>query len=320
MINAISLAAITTAFIVAVSGGVSAWAQTDPAALYGLARQAQIQVEIQINTDSPDIIRELLVNGTARTEAILNSTTTEEAGEHFLAAMDSFTDAIRLLSENGADQNGDGPDMTADLERLERYYDRLQDLTRGYGVDDDSDTINDLFEHASEQVSDGDPEASDTIDTIRHLVGIVHEKVVITAALEDRSRAVEYATWYLKQLDRIIAGAESLDISTKVIKDLQDIRNGLVNATEPSEIISYVQEWLAIKGGLNSGHSDHVKIWMVYLANTINDLWDNETLDINQYKAVVTTLDRARSMLSGGNLIGAEELLWHIDQWLLNMR
>lgn len=319
MINAVSLAAIVVVSTMIVWGGTSAWAQTDPATLYDLARQAQIAVEIQMNSDSPSRVGELLVNGTARTEAILNSTTTEDAEEHFLAAMQYFEDAVRLLSEGSGDQVDGGPDMVADLERLGLYYDRLRDLARGYGTDDDSGTISGLFELASEQVSNSDPEASNTIETIRRLVGIVHEEVVVTAALEDRTRALDYATWYLQQLDRIISGAESSGISTRVIGDLQDIRHSLVNATEPDDIISHIQDFLAIKGGLNLGQNDHLKVWVLYLDDTIREFWQDEILDLNQYTAVVKTLDRARNMLSGGNLIGAEDLLWHIDRWLSDL-
>lgn len=318
MINTISIVVIAAASILIILGGAPAWAQTDPADLYDLARQAQIEVEIQMNQDSPSSVGELLVNGTARTEAILNSTTPEEAGEHFLAAMQFFEDAVRLLSESSGDQGGGGPDMVADLERLGLYYDRLQDLASGYGIDDNSGTINDLFTLASEQVSDSDPEASDTIETIRRLVGIVHEEVVVTAALEDRTRAIDYATWYLKQLDRIISGAESSGISTRVIGELQDIRHSLVNATEPNDIISHIQDFLAIKEGLNLGQNDHLKVWALYLDDIIHEFWQDEILDLNQYTAVVKTLDRAKNMLSGGNLIGAEELLWHIDRWLFD--
>lgn len=319
MINTTSLAAIAAAMIMIILGGTQAWAQTDPTDLYDLARQAQIEVEIQMNPDSPDIVGELLVNGTARTEAILNSTTTEEAGEHFLAAMQFFKDAIRLLSESSGDQGDGGTDMVADLERLGLYYDRLRDLARGYGIDDNSDTIGSLFELASEQVSGDDPEASDTIEDIRRLVGIVHEEVVVTAALEDRTRAADYADWYQKQLDRMISGAESSGISTRVMGELQDIRRSLANATEPDDIISHIQDFLAIKEGLNLGQNDHLKVWALYLDDTIRGFWQDEILDLNQYTAVVKTLDRARNMLSGGNLIGAEELLWHIDRWLFDL-
>ena len=319
MINTVSLAAIAAASVMIVLGVMPAWAQTDPADLYDLARQAQIEVEIQMNPDSPDVVGELLVNGTAKTEAILNSTTTEEAGEHFLAAMQFFKDAIRLLSESSGDQGDGGTDMVADLDRLGLYYDRLRDLARGYGIDDNSDTIGSLFELASEQVSSGDPEASDTIEDIRRLVGIVHEGVVVTAALEDRTRAADYADWYQKQLDRMISGAESSGISTRVIGELQDIRRSLANATEPDDIISHIQDFLAIKEGLSLGQNDHLKVWALYLDDTIREFWQDEILDLNQYTAVVKTLDRARNMLSGGNLIGAEELLWHIDRWLFDL-
>ena len=316
MTNSTDMAAIVGISIMISLGGMLAWAQTDPAALYDLARQAQIEVEIRMNPDSPVVVGELLANGTAKTEAILDSATAEEAGEHFLAAMKFFTDAIRLISEGNGDQGDGGPSIVADLDRLKLYYDRLRDLAYWYDIDDNSGTIGSLFALASEQISNENPEVRNTIENIRHLVGIVHEEVVVTAALEDQTRAIEYAKWYLKQLNRIISGAESSGISDRVIEDLQDIRNNLVNATEPDDIISHIQDLLAIKAGFNLGQNDHLKVWALYLDDTISELWRDDILDINEYRAVVTTLDRARSMMSGGNLGGAEELLWHIDRWL----
>lgn len=290
----------------------------DPSDLYKLALQAQLELEIHVSQHHPDAVA-LLALGTNHTTLILNSTDPEDAGAHFLAAMDAFNAAFAIIYDDDAPAETIEPDLLSDLTRLVNHYTLLQDVASRYGVDADYDRIDELLSTAATQIREDDEEAADTIDTARQLVDILLERVGIAAAEEDRIRAQKYSLWYQEQLDRLISEAKRLDISDTTLENLRDIRMRLADASEPSVIISIIEEVEDVRDSLDLGHGDRLKLWMLYLEDTVTLFWEDGRMSDRQHNAVTSTLNRIHSLVSAEMFDEASELLVHVEQWLFDL-
>lgn len=303
---------------VAIAALPMAAAEVDPQLLYDLARQAQIQAEIQMESGDA-VAKDLLLSGTVRTDAIMEAATIQEAGEHFLAAMQLFVQAFRVIDEGSASSDDIQPDMMMELERLERYYTQLQDLAHRYGLDVSYSESETLFQNAAEQMQRDPEQSAEIMETIQSEAAALLERINIVAAEEDKTRAMRYAELYGEQLDRLIIRAEKINMSDKTVAKMQEIQAELAAAAEPVHIISLIQDVIAIKEGLDMGQSDRLKVWMFYIEDIIDQYWDEDRLDHIQYAAVTGTLETARGLLYSGDLTEAADLLGHIDRWLLDL-
>ena len=297
-----------------------AGAETDTSALYDISKQAQIQVEIQISPSHPAEIRDLLDQGTARVDAITNSTDHDEAAEHFLAAMQMFEEAFRLMDEAEASSIEDvTPDHSEDLARVMRYYDQLNYLASVYDLDVDNTELDSLFEQARNQVDNGESQAARTLESIKEMLAVLRERIGVAAAEEDRTRALEYTVRYVAKLDRLVAGADTLGIPPEAVEDLERIRDQLAVATDPSTIISLIGEAISIKQDLDLAESDRLEVWVWQLEDTIERLSNDDIIDNLEYNAATISLDRCKEMLADGDLDKAEVRLGQINDWLFDL-
>lgn len=297
-----------------------AGAETDTSDLYDIAKQAQIQVEIQISPSHPSEIGDLLEQGTARVDAIINSTDHDEAAEHFLAAMQMFEEAFRLMDEAEASSIEDiTPDHSEDIARVMRYYDQLNYLASVYDLDVDNTQLDSLFVQARTQVENDEPQAVQTLEDIKEKLAVLRERIGVAAAEEDRTRALEYAARYMKKLDRLVAGADTLGIPPEAVEDLQRIRDLLAVAADPSTIISLIGEAISIKQDLDLAESDRLEVWVWQLEDTIDRLSDDDIIDNLEYNAAVISLDRCKEVLADGDLDKAEIRLGQINDWLFDL-
>lgn len=313
--RAIPLLALLGMVVVPLAG-----AETDTSDLYDIAKQAQIQVEIQISPSHPSEIGDLLEQGTARVDAITNSTDHDEAAEHFLAAMQMFEEAFRLMDEAEASSIEDiTPDHSEDLTRVMRYYDQLNYLASVYDLDVDNTQLDSLFAQARTQVENDESQAAQTLESIKEKLAVLRERIGVAAAEEDRTRALEYAVRYMNKLDRLVAGADTLGIPPEAVEDLQRIRDLLAVAVDPSTIISLIGEAISIKQDLDLAESDRLEVWVWQLEDTIDRLSDDDIIDNLEYNAAVISLDRCKEMLADGDLDKAEIRLGQINDWLFDL-
>lgn len=294
-------------------------AQTDPSVLYNLAKQAQIQVEIQISESSPSEAAVLLEQGTNRTEFILNSTTSEEAADHFLAAMEHFKEAFRLIDEGTSTDESIQPDHSEVLERMTRYYDQLKYLASVYDLDVDYAELDSMFAQARTQLENDESEVAQTLESVRHMVDVLRERVGVAAAEDDTARALEYAARYVEQLDRLVAGADALEVPSDVVVSLQQIRDQLDTATNSTLIISLIRETISIKENLDLEERDRLEVWIWQVENTITRLHDGSVLGNIEYNAATTSLDECKSLVADGDLSKADTRLGQLDDWLFNL-
>ena len=294
-------------------------AQTDPSVLYNLAKQAQIEVEIQISESSPSEAAVLLEQGTNRTEFILNSTTNEEAAEHFLAAMEHFEEAFRLIDEGTSTEEAIQPDHSEVLERMTRYYDQLKYLASVYDLDTDYTELDSMFAQARTQLDNDEPGVAQTLESVQHMVDVLRERVGVAAAEDDAARALQYAARYVEQLDRLVAGADALEVPSDVVSGLQQIRDQLDSATDSALIISLIREAISIKENLDLEERDRLEVWIWQVENTITRLYGSDVLGHIEYNAATISLDKCKSLVADGDLSKADARLGQLNDWLFNL-
>lgn len=314
----LAVAALVALAAVPLAAVPLAAADADPAALHKLAKQAQIQAQIQVDPADPPRVHELLALGEVRVEAILNSTDADAAGENFLAAMQIFSEAFQLMNENGQEPEDGQTYYAAVLERQARYYGQLLELAETYGVEAPGGELDGLFEQAADQIEAGDSGVAATLESINQMVGVLREQIGAVAAQEDAERALEYAALYVKHLERLVDNAEAMGIPPDGVEMMLAIRDRLAAATEPSEIISIINEIITLKQDLDLAKANQLELWMRQTQTTAAQMLQQGVLDDIEYAAVEATLDRFLEEMEAGDLDEAETLLTRLNAWLLD--
>ncbi|MCE2508280.1 MAG: hypothetical protein J4G04_03135 [Nitrosopumilaceae archaeon] len=307
---------LAVAVLVALAAVPLVAADADPATLHKIAKQAQIQAQIQADPADPPRVHELLALGEIRVEAILNSTDAEAAGANFLAAMSIFSEAFQLMNENGQESEDDHLYYEAVLERQARYYGQLLDLAETYGVEASGEELDGLFAQATTQIEAGDSGVVDTLERINHMMGLLREQIGAVAVQEDAERALEYAALYVKHLERLVDDAEELNILPEGVEIMLAIRDRLAAATEPSEIISIINEIIMLKQDLDLVNANQLELWMRHTQTTAAQMLQQGVLDDIEYAAVEATLDRFLEEMEAGDLDEARTLLNRLNAWL----
>ena len=293
-------------------------ADADPAELHKLAKQAHIQAQIQVGPDGPDGVHELLEVAEIHMEAILNATDAEVAGESFLAAMLNISDAFVLMNQNVDESDDDRLHYTAVLERQARYYGQLRELAISYGVEYDGEDMDILLTRAATQIDAGDARVADTLASINNMTGHLREQIGAVAAQEDIDRGQEYAALYITHLDRLVADADELNIPPEGVSLMLAIRDRLAAATEPSDIISIINEIITLQDELDLAKTNQLELWMQDTEDTVERMRLDGTLDDIEYAAVEATLGRFQEEMDDGDLDEANLILTRLNNWLLN--
>ena len=290
----------------------------DPTELHKLAKQAHIQAQIQVGPDDPDRVHDLLEVAEIHMEAILNATDNETAGESFLAAMLNISDAFVLMNQNVEESDDDRLHYTAVLERQARYYGQLRELAISYGVEYDGEDMDILLTQAATQIAAGDAGVADTLASINNMTGYLREQIGAVAAQEDIDRGQEYAALYITHLDRLVADADELNIPPEGVGLMLAIRDRLAAATEPSDIISIINEIITLQDELDLAKTNQLELWMQDTEDTVEQMRLDGTLDDIEYAAVEATLGRFQEEMDAGDLDEANIILTRLNNWLLD--
>lgn len=319
MMNRCLILTIAVALVSLLAAPLAA-ADADPSALHRLAKQAQVQAQIQAGPTDPPRVQELIDSGEDHVRAILNSTSSEEAGDNFLTAMQMFSDAFRLMNQNVQEAEDDIQHYTAVLERETRYYNQLLELAETYNVEVPRDEMDGLFGQAASQIEAGDEDAAETLESINDMLGVLRERIGSIAGMEDVERAIEYATLYVGHLKKMIDDAKDLNIPPDGVELMQDRLDRLIAATEPSEIISIINDIITIKQDLDTVKANQLEKRMQDTNYTVKQLLQQGILDDIEHAAVEATLERFLDEMDLGDLDEAEMLLDRLDAWLLDQQ
>ena len=217
-------------------GGITntAQAQTDPSILLKIAKQAQKQLENQINQDSSDKTKQLFKDGAQQIKALEESLRNNEidlAKQHFLSAMRIFKEVSQQLSINQSSKvematlKATAKDPSTDLFRMQNYVDNLKTIAKKYNTSVDFSELDDLFVTAKKQIIDKQfDDALQTISKIKQITINFNNKIREYASQQEQSSAKEYAQKYLEQLDRLIENAKNQGLSEDIIQKLETAR------------------------------------------------------------------------------------------------
>ena len=290
---------------------------TDPAILHKLATEAQIHVEEQIQESDAPQVWNLLNNGTAHVNLILNATTVEESSDHFLAAMEAFRQAVEIMGKDTPIE--DISDYSERLERDERYFGQLLYLVDAYDMSIDVAELEGLFSTARAMLEDNDGDVEEVLDSIASGIESLREEITVVATEKEQERAIQYAQEYLIQLDRFLEVTDDSDIPDDVIEEIQALRSKLVEATQSDVIVSIILEIISIKEGLSLDTVDQLQLWGLQLEDTVRQFWIDDKIDDAEYTSALVTLEKCRFFLDIEEIDEAETLLDELNDWLVDI-
>lgn len=291
--------------------------ETDPAILHKLATEAQIHVEEQIQESDAPQVWNLLNNGTAHVNLILNATTVEESSDHFLAAMEAFRQAVEIMGEDTPIE--DISDYSERLERDERYFEQLLYLVDAYDMSIDVAELEGLFSTARSMLQDNDGDVEEVLDSIALGIESLREEITVVATEKEQERAIQYAQEYLIQLDRFLEVTDDSDIPDDVIEEIQALRSKLEEATQSDVIVSIILEIISIKEGLSLDTVDQLQLWGLQLEDTVRQFWIDDKIDDAEYTSALVTLEKCRFFLDIEETDEAETLLDELNDWLVDI-
>ncbi|MEX2192712.1 MAG: hypothetical protein WD717_04970 [Nitrosarchaeum sp.] len=302
-------------------GGITntAQAQTDPSILLKIAKQAQKQLENQINQDSSDKTKQLFKDGAQQIKALEESLRTNEidlAKQHFLSAMRIFKEVSQQLSINQSSKvematlKATAEDPSADLLRMQNYVDNLKTIAKKYNTSVDFSELDDLFVTAKKQIIDKQfDDALHTISKIKQITINFNNEIREYASQQEQSRAKEYAQKYLEQLDRLIENAKNQGLSEDIIQKLETARENLSSATNPHEIIKQIKEIISIKEQFELTKNDRLESRVMQVEKILFKLSNSDKLSQTNLDDAKKTLQTIKRHLSQGEFETANELL-----------
>ena len=190
-----------------------AYAQENTKILSDIAIQADTQILNQLDRSYGDLvpsdIQTLYEKGHAAVESLESSLPddVEQAREDFLAAMKSFMEITRMISEPvteaklATSSDMSDRDLKSELNRLHKYFQSLKTIFQKHNMETDFSEIERLFVLAYEQINSGKVE--ETTATFRQLESLIHiknQEIREYSSNSSSDRIIEFA---LKQLEKI---------------------------------------------------------------------------------------------------------------------
>jgi len=314
-----------------VMGGIThtVQAETDPSILLKIAKQAQRQLENQMNNDVSDKTKQLFKEGTQEIknlEESIKNNDEDSAKTHFLSAMRIFKAISQQLSNLKSSQPEmatlkatSAKDPSADLKRMQDYVNNLKIIAKKYSTSIDFSELDDLFVAARKQISVKQfDDAVETISKIKQITVDFNNKIREYASQQEQSRATAYAQTYLEQLDRLIENAKSQGLSENIIQKLETAKANLSLTTDPHEIIKQIKEIISIKEQFELTKNDRLESRVMQIEKTLLKLSNSDKLSQSDIDDAKKTIQIIKRNLAQGEFEKANELLRSLAT-LLNM-
>lgn len=303
-----------------VLGGMTntAQAQNDPSILLKIAKQAQEQLQNQINQNSSDTVKQLFKNGTQQVMALensLGSNKTDLAKEQFLSAMRIFKQVSQQLTYQTSkpellSNKITIPDPSGDLLRIQDYSNNLKAIAKKYNTLIDFSELDALFVTGKKQVTDNQfDEAQQTITKIKQMIVDLNKNIREQSSPHQQSRAKEYAQTYIEQLDRLIENAKNQKLSEDIIQRLETARENLSLTTDPHEIIKQIREIISIKTQFDLTKNDRLESRVMQVEKILLNLSNSSQISQDDIEDAKITLQTIKRLLSQGEIDMANELL-----------
>lgn len=313
-----------------VLGGVThtAQAETDPSILLKIAKQAQKQLENQMNKEVSDKTKQLFKEGTQEIknlEESIKNNDVDSAKNQFLSAMRIFKEISQQLSNIKSTQpemitfKAPTKDPSADLKRMQDYANNLKIIAKKYSTSIDFSELDDLFVAARKQISDKQfDDAVETIGKIKLITVDLNNKIREYASQQEQSRARAYAQTYLEQLDRLIENAKNQGLSENIIQKLETAKENLSSTTDPQKIIKQIREIISIKEQFELTKNDRLESRVMQIEKTLLNLSNSDKISKSKIDEAKKTIQIIKRNLATGEFEQANELLRSLAV-LLNM-
>ncbi len=261
-ITSIALFALVASMIMgSIPNYVYADSQSD--SLIRIASQARDQVKIQLSkVDAPQEIKDKFEIGSAEIKSLIEASKNEDvpaARQHFLYAMTIFNEIIQQISEItltsdvalSSSQTVVASSISHQLDRLERYIDRLKGIAIKNGIDLNSSHIDKLIDKARNEIKEGNSSAvTSTIKEIKQSIADLNNSLREKTREYTTLRAKSLADKHLEDLDRLIAEAKDMRVSQGTLDKLMEARehlNSVSGASDVTQIIDEVKKLISIK-------------------------------------------------------------------------
>lgn len=302
-------------------------ARTEYDSILRIATQAHEEIKVQLSrsdsvrADVEEMFREGTDELDALKEAIQNEDP-ESAKRHFLLAMGIFKKISQMDSETSSPATGFRDDLVrhdlkSKLDRTEGYFIKLKNIATTHGADVDFLELDQLFDLAKQQFSEGDYEGTkESIKEIKGLISDIKEKLKESSQAKASDRAKQFAQKYLEKLDALIIEATELDYPPEVVEKLKAAKEKLSQSSDPRQIIEEIKQILSIKEQLDLSRFNKIISQANQIEQQINELVTMEKIDSVQAGDMMTVLAELRTTMDDRNYDVAESVLKNLTDTL----
>ncbi len=319
-ISSLALLVLVASMIVgSIPNYVYATSQSD--SLIRIATQARDQIKIQLDKieDISDDLQSKFDEGSTQVDFLIQVVEQDDdatARQHFLSAMKIFNEISRKMSEQPTPEATlsarPASNITNDIDRLERYIDRLKEIATKNNVSYDFSEIDELIISARNAISEGNSDAAYT-----KTEKIKQATIQVNQALKDKTkqsttdRAKTFAGKHLVELDKLITQAQEIGVSQTTLDRLIQARQNLDNASNVGHIIQQVKHIISVTEQYEDTKVQRIKSRINHLEDNLDQL--SKTSDTSEYEKAKTMLEELKRLVSDNKLEDAIRMLHSLD-------
>ena len=281
-----------------------AYADSQSDSLIRIASQARDQVKIQLSkVDATQEIKDKFQIGSVEIRLLIEASKNEDVPayrQHFLSAMTIFNEIIQQISEISStsdaalssSQTVVTSSISHELDRLERYIDRLKGIAIRNGIDIDSSYVDKLIDKARNEIEEGNSVETSTIKEIKQSIADLNNSLREKTREYTTDRAKSLVEKHLEDLDRLIAEAKDMRVSQGTLDKLMEARDHLNSVSDTSnvtQIIDEVKKLISIKKQFEDTKMQRIQVRSNQLESTYERL--------SNYADEIPELNKAENML-----------------------
>ena len=319
-ISSLALLVLVASMIVgSIPNYVYAASQSD--SLIRIATQARDQIKIQLDKieDISDDLQSKFDEGSTQVDFLIQVVEQDDdatARQHFLFAMKIFNEISRKMSEQPTPEATlsarPASNITNEIDRLERYIDRLKEIATKNNVSYDFSEIDELIISARNAISEGNFDAAYT-----KTEKIKQATIQVNQALKDKTkqsttdRAKTFAGKHLVELDKLITQAQEIGVSQTTLDRLIQARQNLDNASNVGHIIQQVKHIISVTEQYEDTKVQRIKSRINHLEENLDQL--SKTSDTSEYEKAKTMLEELKRLVSDNKLEDAIRMLHSLN-------
>ena len=281
-----------------------AYADSQSDSLIIIASQARDQVKIQLSkVDATQEIKDKFQIGSVEIRLLIEASKNEDVPayrQHFLSAMTIFNEIIQQISEISStsdaalssSQTVVTSSISHELDRLERYIDRLKGIAIRNGIDIDSSYVDKLIDKTRNEIEEGNSVETSTIKEIKQSIADLNNSLREKTREYTTDRAKSLVEKHLEDLDRLITEAKDMRVSQGTLDKLMEARDHLNSVSDTSnvtQIIDEVKKLISIKKQFEDTKMQRIQVRSNQLESTYERL--------SNYADEIPELNKAENML-----------------------